>query len=79
MAGKRFTAEDIIIKLCEAEVGLAQGQTVGQACEQIGVSEQTPVRLAALFLATATFVNPLCWVVDQGLLAVPGSIPVILF
>ena len=31
MAGKRFTAEQIIIKLREAEVGLAQGQTVGQA------------------------------------------------
>ena len=30
MAGKRFTAEQIIIKLREAEVGLAQGQTVGQ-------------------------------------------------
>ena len=26
MAGKRFTAEQIIIKLCEAEVGLAQGK-----------------------------------------------------
>ena len=30
MAGKRFSAEQIIIKLREAEVGLAQGQTVGQ-------------------------------------------------
>ena len=29
MAGKRFTAESIIIKLREAEVGLAQGQRVG--------------------------------------------------
>ena len=29
MAGKRFTAEQIIMKLREAEVGLAQGRTVG--------------------------------------------------
>ena len=30
MARKRFTAGQIIMKLREAEVGLAQGQTVGQ-------------------------------------------------
>ena len=41
MAQKRFTAEQIIIKLREAEVGLAQGQRVGQVCRTIGVSEQT--------------------------------------
>ncbi len=44
MARKRFTAEQIIIKLREAEVGLAQGRTVGQVCKQIGVSEQTYYR-----------------------------------
>ena len=44
MARKRFTAESIIIKLREAEVGLAQGQRVGQVCKQIGVSEQTYYR-----------------------------------
>ncbi len=44
MAGKRFSAEQIIIKLREAEVGLAQGQTVGQVCKQIGVTEQTYYR-----------------------------------
>ena len=32
MAGKRFTAEQIIIRLREAEVLLAQGQSVGQVC-----------------------------------------------
>ena len=35
MAGKRFTAEQIIMKLREAEVGLAQGKTVGQVSKQI--------------------------------------------
>ena len=44
MARKRFTAEQIIIKLREAEVGLAQGQTVGQVSKQIGVTEQTYYR-----------------------------------
>ena len=44
MARKRFTVESIIIKLREAEVGLAQVQRVGQVCRQIGVSEQTYYR-----------------------------------
>ena len=44
MAGKRFTAEQIIIKLREAEVDLAQGQMVGQVSKQIGVTEQTYYR-----------------------------------
>ena len=44
MSRKRFTAESIIIKLREAEVGLAPGQRVGQVCRQIGVSEQTYYR-----------------------------------
>ena len=44
MAGKRFSAEQIIIKLREAEVGLAQGQRVGQVSKQMGVSEQTYYR-----------------------------------
>ena len=44
MARKRFTAESIIIKLGETEVGLAQGQRVGQVCRTIGVSEQTYYR-----------------------------------
>ncbi len=45
MAGKRFRAEQIIMKLREAEVGLAQGQRVGQVSKQMGVSEQGIVKL----------------------------------
>ena len=41
MASKRRTSEQIIAKLREAEVGLAQGQTVAQVCKAIGVTEQT--------------------------------------
>ncbi len=41
MPQKRHTPEQIIGKLREAEVALAGGQTVAQACRGIGVSEQT--------------------------------------
>ena len=44
MARKRFTAEQIIIKLREAEVAQSQGKTVGQVCKQIGMTEQTYYR-----------------------------------
>ena len=44
MARKRFTAEQIIIQLGDAEVGLAQGKTVGQVCKQMGVTGQTYYR-----------------------------------
>jgi len=38
---RRFTPEQIIGKLREAEVALAQGQTVGQICRTLGIAEQT--------------------------------------
>ena len=44
MTQKRYTAEQIIIKLREAEVVLAQGQTVGQVSKRIAVTEQTYYR-----------------------------------
>ena len=44
MPSKRFTAEQIIPKLREAEVEQAKGCTVAQACKKIGVSEQTYYR-----------------------------------
>ena len=44
MGRKRHTAEEIVNKLREADVLLAKGQTVGQACRQIGVTEQTYFR-----------------------------------
>lgn len=34
--GKRFTAEQIIEKLQEAEVGLPQGKTVPEVCGGLG-------------------------------------------
>jgi len=44
MARKRYTAEQIITKLREAEVELAKGQTTPQVCKKLGISEQTYYR-----------------------------------
>ena len=44
MSRKRYTAEQIIGMLREAEVSLSQGQTVGQVCRGLGISEQSYYR-----------------------------------
>ena len=44
MARKRFTVEQIIPKLREAEVELARGRTVAQVCKKLGITEQTYYR-----------------------------------
>lgn len=44
MGRKRFTAEQIINMLREAEVLLNQGSAVGEVCRKLGVSEQTYYR-----------------------------------
>ena len=44
MPRKRFTAEQIITKLREAEVLLSKDQKVGEVCRQLGVSENTYFR-----------------------------------
>jgi putative transposase len=41
---KRFTAEQIVRKLREAQVELAKGRTVSQVCKQIGITDQTYYR-----------------------------------
>ena len=42
--GKRHGPEEIIGKLREAEIVLAQGGTTGDACRRIAVTEQTYYR-----------------------------------
>ena len=42
--GKKVSSEQIIAKLREAEVDLAQGKTVAQVCKKLGVAEQTYYR-----------------------------------
>ena len=41
MGKKRHTPEEIITKLREVDVLQGKGQRLGEACRQIGVSEQT--------------------------------------
>ena len=40
----RYTPEQIITKLREAEVFLSQGKTISQACRRIEISDQTYYR-----------------------------------
>jgi transposase-like protein len=42
--GKKFTAEQIIGKLREAEVELSRGKTVPKVVRKLGVTEQTYYR-----------------------------------
>ena len=44
MARKRYSAEQIINHLREAEILLSQGKTVGEVARQIGIAEQTYYR-----------------------------------
>ena len=41
MSRTRYTPEQIIRMLREAEVALAQGQTTVQMCQTLGIAEQT--------------------------------------
>jgi len=44
MSCKRYSPEQIIGMLREAEIVLAQGMTVSQVCRQLSISEQTYYR-----------------------------------
>lgn len=44
MARKRFTTEQIIGMLREAEVRLGQGQSIGLICKGLSISEQSDYR-----------------------------------
>ena len=44
MSRKRYTPEQIIGMIREAEVLLSQGRTTGDVCRQLGVSEQSYYR-----------------------------------
>ena len=38
---QRFSPEQIIVKLRQAEADLAQGLSIAQACQKLGISEAT--------------------------------------
>jgi putative transposase len=44
MKGKKYTAEQIVTKLREAEVLLSKGQTLGEVCRQMGITDVTYYR-----------------------------------
>jgi len=44
MPRKRYTSEQIIVHLREAEVELAKGQSTAEVCRKLGVTEQTYYR-----------------------------------
>jgi putative transposase len=44
MPRKRYTSEQIIINLREAEVELAKGQSTAEVCQKLGIAEQTYYR-----------------------------------
>jgi transposase-like protein len=44
MPRKRFTAEQIVNKLREADVLISQGRTVTQVCKQLEITDQTYYR-----------------------------------
>lgn len=44
MARKRYSSEQIVAKLRQAEVELSKGQKTPQVCKKLGVSEQTYYR-----------------------------------
>ncbi len=41
MARKRYTAEQIVDKLREAEVEIAKGMSIAQVCKKLGIADQT--------------------------------------
>lgn len=41
MPAKRYSVEQIVAKLREAERLQAQGQTIAQVCKRLGISDQT--------------------------------------
>jgi transposase-like protein len=44
MPRKRYSSEQIIVHLREAEVELAKGQTAAEVCRKLGITEQTYYR-----------------------------------
>ena len=44
MARKRYTAEQIIGHLRQAEILISEGKTIGEAARHLGISEQTYYR-----------------------------------
>lgn len=46
---RKYSSEEIIHKLREADVLLGQGKTIAEACKQLGVTDQTYFRWRKLY------------------------------
>jgi len=57
MAKKRYTAGEIIHKLREAEVLLVQGSSIAQACNPLGIADQTYYRWCKSYGGILTIVG----------------------
>ena len=44
MTKRKYTSEEVIHKLREADVLLGQGRTIAEACKHIGITDQTYFR-----------------------------------
>jgi transposase-like protein len=74
MAGKRYPAEEIIGRVREAEVPLAQGQKIGAVVRKLGISEPTYYRWRReygglqvdLAIRASSFRRPACEIVAVG-------------
>ena len=59
MVKRKHSIEQIIGKLRETEVELAQGRSVAEVCRSLGVTEQTYSRISILALARSQDTPPL--------------------
>ena len=67
MPRKRYTVEQILSKLREAEVALAQGSSTAEVCRNIGVSGQTYYRWRK------EYGGPSPWRASMADMAIDGS------
>lgn len=49
MAKRKYSSEEIIHKLREADVLLGQGKSIAETCKQVGVTDQTYFRWRKLY------------------------------
>jgi len=46
---RKYSSEEIIHKLREADVALGQGKSIAEACKQLGITDQTYYRWRKLY------------------------------
>ena len=72
MRKARYTSEEIIRKLREADVLIGQGKTIAEACKALGVTNKTYFRRRNM-VGTGTDGSRDCYGRWAGMCAAPGS------